>query len=122
MEFSNNEHVDCNDDGHDNDNDNSSSDSEDEDDNLCNDNHEGEDVEECDGKANTVAIDPTDILYALEMLLSFHAWYKCGGPYGCGNDAGRVNIHKAISKMFQTVKGKQGTTKYLQWLEVTEIS
>jgi len=92
----NNEHVNCNDAGHDNDNNNSGS--EEEDDDNCNDNNAVEDVEECDGKANKVAIDPTDILYVLEMLLSFHAWYKCGGPYRCGNDEDTTNIHKAISK------------------------
>ena len=102
--MTNNEHVNCNDAGHDNDNDNSSSEEEDND--NCNHNNAVEDVEEHDGKANKVAIDPTDILYVLEMLLLFHAWYKCGGPYRCGNDASRVNIHKAISKMLETVKNK----------------
>jgi len=103
----NNEHVDCNDDGHDNDNDNSSSDSEDEDDNNCNDNHEGEDVEERDGKAYKVAIDPTDILYVLEMLLLLHAWYKCGGP----SDVGMMQVGSTFIKQFQKCF-KQLRTRY----------
>jgi len=53
-----------------------------------------------------VAIDPFDILYVLEMLLSIHAWYKCGGPYNCGNSFEVYKIQKAISEMLETVKGK----------------
>jgi len=34
---------------------------------------------------NKVAICPFDILYALEMLLSFCAQYKCSGPLTCEN-------------------------------------
>jgi hypothetical protein len=86
--------------------DNDDSSSHDDDDDDCNDNNAVGDNEDRNGKANKVAIDPTDILYVLEMLLSFHAWYKCGGPYKCGNAADTLKIHKAISKMLETVKEK----------------
>jgi len=59
-----------------------------------------------DGVQNRTAINPYDILYILEMLLSFHAWYKCGGPYKCANEVEQCKIHKALSKMLQTVKEK----------------
>jgi len=59
-----------------------------------------------DGVQNRTAINPYDILYILEMLLSFHAWYKCGGPYKGANEVERHKIHKALSKMLQTVKEK----------------
>ena len=29
--------------------------------------------------------DPQHLLYILEMILSFHAWYKCGAPYSIGD-------------------------------------
>ena len=57
-----------------------------------------------DGTQNRSALDPYDILYVLEILLSFHAWYKCGGPYNCGNSVEQHKIHKAISEMLETVK------------------
>jgi len=56
--------------------------------------------------SNKVAIDPFDILYVLEMLLSFHAWYKCGGPYNCANMLEVCKIHKAIPQMLEMVKDK----------------
>jgi len=35
------------------------------------------------------------------MLLSFHAWYKCGGLYNCGNS---VEQHNIIYEMLEMVK------------------
>jgi len=46
---------------------------------------------------------PMDVLYILEMMLSFHAWYKCGGPYNCGTDDGRNEIQKCISTMLSSI-------------------
>jgi len=40
------------------------------------------------------------------MMLSFHAWYKCGEPFQCSTDENRRDIHKAISQMLNTVKNK----------------
>jgi len=40
----------------------------------------------------------------LEMLLFFHARYKCGGPYNCGNSLDICKIHKAISEMLEMVR------------------
>jgi len=30
---------------------------------------------------NNVVLEANDVLYVLEMILSFHAWNKCGGPF-----------------------------------------
>jgi len=72
--------------------------------NDCDNDNINENIPDDDGTRNKTAIDPYDILYVLEMLLSFHAWYKCGGPYNCGNSVERCKIHKAISEMLEMVK------------------
>jgi len=53
-----------------------------------------------------IAVDANDVLYVLEMMLSFHAWYKCGEPFQCSTDENRRDIHKAISQMLNTIKNK----------------
>jgi len=51
----------------------------------CENNNMKVNVQDDDGASNKVATDLFEILHVLEMLLSFPAWYKCGGPYSCGN-------------------------------------
>ncbi len=65
-----------------------------------------ENIEDDDGTQNKVEFDPFYILFVLEMLLSFHAWYKCGGPYICGNSLEVLKIQKTISEMLEMVKDK----------------
>ena len=53
---------------------------------------------------NNVVLEANDVLYVLEMVLLFHAWYKCGGPFKCGTMFGKQEIHHSIVKLLETVK------------------
>jgi len=50
-----------------------------------------------------VAVDDNDVLYILKMMLSFHAWYKCGEPFQCCSDQKSCEIQSAISQMLDTI-------------------
>ncbi len=39
--------------------------------------------------------DVNNQLYILEMILSFHAWYKCGSPYLVGGEEGVLVVDHA---------------------------
>ena len=43
-------------------------------------------------------------LYILEMMLCFHAWYKCRGPYAIGKKNGLDCIDNAIRVMLESIK------------------
>ncbi len=51
-----------------------------------------------------VICEPTDILYLLEMLLSFHAWYKNGHPFSISSQESVAEVEDAIRIMLQSVK------------------
>jgi len=36
------------------------------------------------------------VLYILEKILSFHAWYKCGAPYSIGGEDGYKDVDNAM--------------------------
>jgi len=55
---------------------------------------------------NNIVLEANDVLYVLEMILSFHAWYKCGGPFKCGTMLGGKDIHCSIVKLLETVKSE----------------
>jgi len=59
-----------------------------------------------------MAVEANDVLYVLEMMLLFHAWYKCGEPFQYCNCHNRQDIHKAISQMLNTIKSK---TPHMVW-------
>jgi len=72
---------------------------------IGNDNNECNAVENENGNVrNNVGLEANDVLYVLEMILSFHAWYKCGGPFKCGTMLGKKEIHNSIVKLLETVK------------------
>jgi len=55
---------------------------------IGNDNNDFNAVENENGNDNCHAmLETVDVLYVLEMILSFHAWCKCG-PFQCGNITG----------------------------------
>jgi len=65
----------------------------------------GYDNNECNGLdnkngdvRNNVVLEANNVLYVLEMTLSFHAWYKCGGPFKCGSMLGKTEINCSIVK------------------------
>jgi len=62
-----------------------------------------------------IVVDANDVLYVLEMMLLFHAWYKCGEPFQCCNYHNRQDIHKAISQMLNTIKSKIPHTVWNGW-------
>jgi len=43
-------------------------------------------------------------LYILEMILSFHAWYKCGSPYSVGGEGDVLVVVHAICSMLASIK------------------
>jgi len=52
---------------------------------IGNENNDCNAFENEDGNVgNNGGLEANDVLYVLEMILSFHAWYKCGGPFKCG--------------------------------------
>ncbi|HEY9297419.1 MAG TPA: hypothetical protein VIQ31_13820, partial [Phormidium sp.] len=51
-----------------------------------------------------VLCEPTDILYLLEMLLAFYAWYKRGHPFTVGSKNNRVEMNDAIRILLRSVK------------------
>ena len=42
---------------------------------------------------------PHDILYLLETILSFHAWYKCGHPFPVSTEEQKEEVLDAIRGM-----------------------
>jgi len=44
------------------------------------------------------------LLHILEMILSFHVWYKCGAPYSIGDEDGYRTVDNAICKMLMAIK------------------
>jgi len=68
--------------------------------NDCDNDNNNENISDDDSTQNKTAIELYDILYVLEMLHSFHAWYKCGGPNNCGNSMEQCKIHKAKLQKF----------------------
>jgi len=53
-----------------------------------NDNGENESIAEIDDDDCDDKTDAQNQLYVLEMILDFHAWYKCGSPYLLGTEEG----------------------------------
>jgi len=62
-----------------------------------------------------MAVDANDVLYILEMMLLFHACYKCGEPFQSCSDQNRCHIHSAISQMLNTIKCKIPHTIWNGW-------
>jgi len=50
---------------------------------------------------NNVVLEANDVLYDLEMILLFHAWYKCGVPFKCGSMLGKK---KSITVLLNYLK------------------
>ena len=48
--------------------------------------------------------DVNNQLYILEMILSFHAWYKCGSPYLVGEKDNVLVVDHAIRSMLASIK------------------
>jgi len=48
--------------------------------------------------------DVNNQLYILEMILSFHAWYKCGSPYLVGKKEDVLVVDHAICSMLASIK------------------
>jgi len=67
---------------------------------TCNDQESDNDSQSEEGsnaeqnECEEIAVEANDVLYVLEMMLSFHAWYKCGEPFQCCNHENRCDIHK----------------------------
>ncbi|HEY9295875.1 MAG TPA: hypothetical protein VIQ31_05790, partial [Phormidium sp.] len=51
-----------------------------------------------------VLCEPTDILYLLEMLLSFYAWYKHGHPFLLDNRETKEETKEAIRILLRSIK------------------
>jgi len=45
-----------------------------------------ESVDATEAENELIELDAQNQLYVLEMILSFHAWYKCGSPYFLGSE------------------------------------
>ncbi len=69
---------------------------------IGNDNNDFNAGENENGNDNCHAV--LEAVDVLEMILSFHALYKCGGPFQCGNITGKKEIHCSIVKLLETVK------------------
>jgi len=48
--------------------------------------------------------DVNNQLYTLEMILSFHVWYKCGSPYLVGGEEDVLVVDHAICSMLASIK------------------
>jgi len=53
-----------------------------------------------------VGIEPYNVVYVLELLLAFHAWYHKGHPFLMQNLAEKELIQNAIKEMLEEVKTK----------------
>lgn len=51
-----------------------------------------------------VLCESTDILYLLEMLLAFYAWYKYGHPFSVNTLESFAETEEAIRILLQTIK------------------
>jgi len=67
------------------------------------DNGENESIAEIDDD-NDAEIDAQNQLYVLEMILGFHAWYKCRSPYLLGTEEGNNRIDEGICCMLSEIK------------------
>jgi len=59
--------------------------------------------------------DVNNQLYILEMILSFHAWYKCGSPYSVGRDEDVLVVDRAIRSMLASIKKYIPRTDSNKW-------
>ena len=83
-------------------------------DNASNDNEKDSDEENDDADIDSIdaiqaqddigEFDARNQLYVLEMILSFHAWYKCGSPYFLGSEQVNKMIDKGIWCMLSEIK------------------
>jgi hypothetical protein len=56
-------------------------------------------------KATETICKPEDFRLVMEMLLSFHAWYKCGMPYARWKQDGMENkVHRSVQLMLLSLK------------------
>ncbi len=53
-----------------------------------------------------VRIKPYNVIYVLELLLTFHAWYQKGHPFFMHNSEEKEQIQNAIKEMLEEVKTK----------------
>jgi len=47
--------------------------------------------------------EPEQMLYMLELLLAFHAWYKRGHPFSMRNLQGKNEVRSAIQTMLAEI-------------------
>jgi len=74
---------------------------------VAEDDEEDEDEEflmEEDLQDEFAQFDVNNQLYILEMILSFHAWYKCGSPYLVGEKEDVLVVDHAIRSMLASIK------------------
>jgi len=57
---------------------------------------ENDSVDEIDAEDDFGKFDDQNQLYVLEMILRFHALYKCGSPYVLGTEEGNKMIDEGI--------------------------
>jgi len=67
-------------------------------------NNEIESVDEINAEDDFGEFDAQNQLYLLEMILSFHAWYKCRSPYLLGTEQVNKMIDEGIQSMLSEIK------------------